>query len=148
MKAIRINNMKLKIKKLHPNAKIPSYAHEGDAGFDLYVTESFTILPQERKSIPLGISMEIPEKHTGLLLDKSGLSHKHGIKSFGGVIDSGYRGEVHVGIMNVSDVPYTFSVGDKIIQMLIMPINIVDITESDSLSESQRGHGAFGSSGK
>ncbi len=148
MKDIRINNMKLKIKKLHPHAKIPSYAHEGDAGFDLYVTEPFTILPQERKSVPLGIAMEIPERHAGLLLDKSGLSHKHGIKSFGGVIDSGYRGEVHAGIMNVSDVPYTFNVGDKIIQMLIMPVNIVDIIESDTLSDSERGHGSFGSSGK
>jgi dUTP pyrophosphatase len=140
--------MKLKIKKLHPNARIPSYAHYGDAGFDLYVPESITIKSGERKSIPIGIAMEIPDGYTGLLLDKSGLSHKHGLKSFGGVIDSGYRGEVHAGIMNLSDKDYTLEAGDKIIQMLIMPVMTVDIEESNSLSESERGAGAFGSSGK
>jgi dUTP diphosphatase len=92
--------------------------------------------------------MEIPEGHAGLLLDKSGLSHKNGLKSFGGVIDSGYRGEIHAGIMNLSGEPYTFQKGDKIIQMLIMPVQTVEIIESDELSDTERGSGAFGSSGK
>lgn len=140
--------MKLKIKKLKEGAKLPSYAHRGDAGFDLYIPEDLTIQPGERLSIPLGLAIEIPEGHTGLLLDKSGLSHKHGLKSFGGVIDAGYRGEFHVGIMNLSDKAYSFSKGDKIIQMLIMPVVHADIIESDELSESERGTGAFGSSGK
>lgn len=140
--------MQLKIKKLSENAKLPTYAHPGDAGFDLYVPEDVTIKPGERLSIPLGLAMEIPEGFTGLLLDKSGLSHKHGLKSFGGVIDAGYRGEFHVGIMNLSDKEYSFTRGDKIIQMLIMPVAHADIIESDTLSESARGQGAFGSSGK
>lgn len=140
--------MELKIKKLHPNLKIPKYAHTGDAGFDLYVPEEVTIKPGERLSIPLGIAMEIPEGHAGLLLDKSGLSHRHGLKSFGGVIDAGYRGELHAGIMNLGKESYTLQAGDKIIQMLIMPVVCVDIVETDNLSNSSRGIGAFGSSGK
>ena len=140
--------MQLKIKKLRPDVKVPSYAHTGDAGFDVYIPDDLTIQPGERLSIPLGLAMEIPEGHTGLLLDKSGLSHKHGLKSFGGVIDAGYRGEFHVGIMNLSDKPYSFAKGDKIIQMLIMPVVHADIIETDTLSDSTRGTGAFGSSGK
>lgn len=140
--------MKLKIKKIHPDAKIPHYAHAGDAGFDLFVPESVTLEAQERKSIPLGLAVEIPDGYAGLLLDKSGLSHKHGLKSFGGVIDSGYRGEIHAGIMNLGDKPYTLEKGHKIIQMLIMPVQFVDIEETDELSSSERGEGAFGSSGK
>jgi len=140
--------MQLKIKKLRDDAKLPIYAHPGDAGFDLFIPDSLTIQPGERLSIPLGLAMEIPNGYTGLLLDKSGLSHKHGLKSFGGVIDAGYRGEFHVGIMNLSDKAYTFEKGDKIIQMLIMPVAHVNITEASELSESVRGTGAFGSSGK
>ena len=140
--------MKLKIKKIHPDAKIPYYAHQGDAGFDLFVPETVTIQSQERKSIPLGLAVEIPEGYAGLLLDKSGLSHKHGLKSFGGVIDSGYRGEIHAGIMNLSNEPYTLEKGHKIIQMLIMPVQFVIIEEVTELSNSERGNGAFGSSGK
>jgi dUTP pyrophosphatase len=140
--------MQLHIKKLHPDARIPTYAHVGDAGFDLYIPETHTIHPHERHSIPVGLAIEIPHGYVGLLLDKSGLSHKHGIKSFGGVIDSGFRGEIRVGLMNVSDQSYTFTKGDKIIQMLIMPVVQADIIETDELSDSDRGTGGFGSSGK
>lgn len=140
--------MQLKIKKLSPDAKIPTYAHPGDAGFDLFVPNDIVINPGERLSIPLGLALEIPDGFTGLLLDKSGLSHKHGLKSFGGVIDAGYRGEFHVGLVNLGDKPYSFAKGDKIIQMLIMPVAHAEIIESTELSESSRGEGAFGSSGK
>ncbi len=140
--------MDLKIKKLREDVKLPTYGHPGDAGFDVYIPDDLTIQPGERLSIPLGLAMEIPEGYAGLLLDKSGLSHKHGLKSFGGVIDSGYRGEFHAGIMNLSNKPYTFAKGDKIIQMLIMPVAEVNIIEADELSDSPRGAGAFGSTGK
>mgnify|MGYP003417931584 FL=1 len=140
--------MKLKIKKLHPNAKIPSYAHHGDAGFDLYVPESITLQPGDRKTIPLGIAVEIPDGYVGLMFDKSSLSHKQGLKTFGNVIDSGYRGEIHAGLINQSGQVQTLEVGQKIIQMLIMPVMTVDIEEAEILNESKRGDGAFGSSGK
>lgn len=140
--------MKIKVKKLNPNAKIPEYAHEGDAGFDLFTVEPFELGPGERKSIPLGIAMEIPKGYVGLIWDKSGLSHKYGIKSFGGVIDSGYRGEVHAGVMNLGDKYFSFEKGQKIAQMLIQKVDTADFVEVEELSNSERGKGGFGSSGK
>ena len=106
--------MKLRIKKLHPDAVIPKYAHDNDAGFDLYTVEQFELEPGERKSVPLGLALEIPDGYVGLMWDKSGLSHKYGIKSFGGVVDSGYRGEIHAGIMNLSDKFFSFEKGLKL----------------------------------
>lgn len=128
--------------------KTPAYSHKGDAGFDLFVPEGVTLMPGERKTIPLGISMEIPEGYVGLMFDKSSLSHKHGIKTFGNVIDSCYRGQIHAGLINHSGQNYTLEAGQKIIQMLIMPVETVDILEVDELSDTSRGSGAFGSTGK
>lgn len=140
--------MILKIKKIHPDAKIPSYAHPGDAGMDLYVNETVRIEPGERLSIPIGLAFEVPDGYVGLLWDKSGLSHKHGIISLGGVLDAGFRGEVIVGVANISKVPYIFEKGHKIIQLLIQPICIPTITVVDELTLTERGHGRLGSSGK
>ena len=140
-------NLELKFKKLHPHAKPPKYAYKGDAGMDFFIPEDMLIKVGERKSIPLGIAIEIPDGFVGLLSDKSGLSHKHGLKSYGGVIDSGYRGEIHVGMMNLSDKDYEFKAGEKIIQMLVIPVASTEIVEVDELCESDRGQGAFGSSG-
>lgn len=139
--------MKLKFKKLHPEARVPNHARTGDAGVDLYTVESFELEPGERKSIPLGIAIEIPEGYVGLLWDKSGLSHKYGIKSFGGVIDSGYRGEIHAGIMNLSDKFFSFEKGQKIIQLIIQKHETLEFEEVDELSSSERGDGRFGSTG-
>ena len=140
--------MRLKIKKLHSKAVVPHYAHAGDAGMDLYVPERATLLPGERKSIPLGLALEIPEGYAGLMWDKSGLSHSHGIKTFGGVIDSGYRGEIHAGVMNLSDKSYVFEAGHKIVQLLIQKIEHPEVLEVKKLSGSERGKGGFGSTGK
>jgi dUTP pyrophosphatase len=140
--------MEIKIKKLHPDAQIPHYAHDADAGFDLFTVEPFELEPGERKSVPLGISIEIPEGYVGLIWDKSGLSHKYGIKSFGGVVDAGYRGEIHAGIMNLSDKFFSFGKGHKIAQMLIQKIERASFVEVDDLSQTDRGNGGFGSSGK
>jgi dUTP pyrophosphatase len=140
--------MKIKIKKLHPDAKIPQYAHAGDAGMDLFTVEQFELEPGERKSIPLGLAMEIPEGYVGLIWDKSGLSHKYGIKSFGGVVDSGYRGEIHAGVMNLSDKYFSFEKGHKIAQLLIQKIEQAEFKEVEELSDSDRGEGRFGSTGK
>ena len=92
----------LKIKKISPNAIVPSYAHPGDAGMDLYSCEDVTISPSERKLIPTGISVIIPEGCVGLIWDKSGLAVKHGLTTLAGVIDEGYRGEIKVAIFNTS----------------------------------------------
>jgi dUTP pyrophosphatase len=140
--------MKIKIKKLHSDAIIPKYAHPGDAGMDLYTVEAFELKPGERKSIKLGIAMEIPSGYVGLIWDKSGLSHKYGLKTLGGVIDSIFRGEIQVGVINLSTEPIKFEKGHKIAQLLIQKVESVVLKEVDELSDSSRGDGGFGSTGK
>src|SRR4051812_36178361 len=109
----------LKIKKLHPDAKIPSFATQGDAGFDLFAIENLKLEPGERGQVSTGIAIEIPYRHVGLIWDKSGLSHKAGLKTLGGVIDAGYRGEIKVGMINLSQEKYTLEKGHKVAQMII-----------------------------
>ena len=140
--------MKIRIKKLHPDAQIPQYANPGDAGMDLFTVEPFELEPGERKSVPLALALEIPDGYVGLIWDKSGLSHKYGLKNFGGVIDSGYRGEVHAGIMNLSDKYFSFEKGHKIAQLLIQKVDRISFEEAESLSETSRGQNGFGSSGR
>lgn len=140
--------MKLKIKKLHKEAILPNYAHEDDAGFDLYSIEDVEIAPNVRVQIRTGIAMQIPVGFVGLIWDKSGLSHKHGLKTLGGVIDSGYRGEVKVGIINLGEQTYKLEKGHKVAQMIIQKKETCEIEEVSDLEESHRGEGGFGSSGK
>ncbi len=140
--------MKLLIKKLHPEAKVPAFAHVTDAGLDLCAVETVTIAPGERTSIATGIAMAIPEGHVGLVWDKSGIAHKGGLKTLGGVIDAGYRGEIFVGLLNTGDVPYTFEAGHKVAQILIQAIVQPELVETDELPEADRGEKAFGSTGK
>lgn len=140
--------MRIKIKKIHPDAQIPRHAYAGDAGVDLCCVESFEMAPGERKSIPLGIAIEIPDGYVALIWDKSGLSHKYGIKTFGGVIDAGYRGEIHAGLMNLTDKFFSFEKGHKVAQLLIQKVEHLEFEETDQLSETIRGQFGFGSTGK
>jgi dUTP pyrophosphatase len=140
--------MKLKIKRLHADAKIPVYSHHDDAGFDLFSIDNITLKKGERAMVPTGIAMEIPEGHVGLVWDKSGLAMKHGIKTIGGVVDSQYRGEIIIGVMNLSKEDYTFEKGHKIAQMIIQKKEFVDFEEVPELSDTTRGEGGFGSTGK
>lgn len=139
--------MILKIKKLDPDAIVPSYAHPGDAGMDIYANETIVINPGESVKVKTGIAMEIPDGYVGLMWDRSGMSTKNKIKSLGGVIDSGYRGESLVGLINLSDTPYTVEKGHKIIQMLVQKVERVDVVEADELTDTSRGEGGFGSTG-
>ena len=139
--------MDLKIKKLHQCAKIPTFAYDTDAGMDFYTLEAFTITSMARVQVGTGIAVQIPEGYVGLVWDKSGLSHKKGLKTLGGVIDSGYRGEVFIGLINLSDEPITFEAGDKVAQMLIQKVEYPNIVEVEELSDADRGTGAFGSTG-
>lgn len=140
--------MKVKVKKMHPEAKLPSYAHEGDAGMDLFALEETVAKPGEITRIRSGVAMEIPEGFVGLCWDKSGLSVNHGIKVLAGVLDAGYRGEVVMGVFNLSKEVYTFEKGHKVMQMLIQPVENPEILEVEELSHSSRGEGGFGSTGK
>mgnify|MGYP001616430792 FL=1 len=115
---------------------------------DLFAIDALEMAPMERKSIPIGIAVEIPDGYVGLIWDKSGLSHKYGIKVFGGVVDAGYRGEICVGLMNLSDKHFKFEKGHKIAQLLIQKIEHVEFKEVKKLNDTSRGDGGFGSSGK
>ncbi len=140
--------MNIKVKKLHPDAIIPNIAHEGDAGSDLFATESVTLNPGERGQVPTGLALELPLGYAALIWDKSGLSHKAGIKTLGGVIDSGYRGEIMVGVINLGVEPYTFEKGHKVAQFLIQKVETPIFEEVIELSDTSRGEGGFGSTGK
>jgi len=140
--------MRLKVKKIDPMAKLPSYAHPYDAGMDLFALEDVRIKSGEIARIRSGISIEIPEGFVGLCWDKSGLSMKNGIKVLAGVIDSGFRGELVMGVINLGKEEYVFEKGHKVMQMLIQPIQIIDIIEVEKLSDTSRGEGGFGSTGK
>lgn len=139
--------MKVSVKKIHPDATMPTYAHHDDAGMDLYAYEGVVIAPGERALIPTGIAMAIPEGHVGLMWDKSGVSTKRGLTTLAGVIDSGYRGEIQIALLNTSHETQEFAAGDKVAQMLIQPVEQPELVEVDDLDETQRGEGAFGSTG-
>lgn len=140
--------MKIRVKKLQPDAKLPAYGRPGDAGMDFFCSETVTIEPGQRKQIGTGVALEIPEGFVALSWDKSGLSHNHGLHLLGGVFDHTYRGEYKIMLLNTSDQAYTFNAGDKVAQILIQPITTVEIEETDQLSETVRGDHGFGSSGK
>jgi dUTP pyrophosphatase len=139
------------VTRLREEATLPSRAHEGDAGLDLHACEAAHIGPGERWSVATGIAVEIPEGHAGLVLPRSGLAREHGISLVNapGLIDAGYRGEVAVLLLN-TDPADTFRIepGDRIAQLVVLPVAIADVVESDALTESARGDGGFGSSGR
>ncbi len=143
--------MELRIAKLTDGAVLPSRAHAGDAGLDLYACEAAHLGPGERWSVGTGIAVQIPEGHAGLVLPRSGLAREHGIALVNapGLIDSGYRGEVRVLLLN-TDPADTFRIapGERIAQLVIAPIAAPDPVEADALTETARGEGGFGSSGR
>jgi len=139
--------MKLKIKKINEDAKSFSYAHQGDAGMDVYSCEEKIIKAGERAIIKTGISISLESGHVALVWDKSGLASKKGIKTMAGVIDSGYRGEIKIVILNTSNEDFKIEKHDKIAQILIQPIIKAEIEEVTSLDETSRNKDGFGSTG-
>lgn len=145
--------MELKIKKVNKKAKLPTRGTKGSAGMDLYacIDNSVTIKPKELKIIPTGVAIGLSDNEYGAFLyARSGLGVKHGIclSNGVGVIDSDYRGEICVGLCNVSEEPYTIEPFERIAQMVIAPVVMAELTEVDSLDETDRGGGGFGSTGK
>ncbi len=143
--------MELRVVKLKDEAVLPTRAHAGDAGLDLYACEAAHIGPGERWSVGTGIAVEVPEGHAGLVLPRSGLAREHGIALVNapGLIDSGYRGEVRVLLLN-TDPAETFKVqpGERVAQLVISPIALPEPVEAEALGDSARGDGGFGSSGR
>jgi dUTP pyrophosphatase len=114
---------------------------------DFYANETITINPNDRKLISTGISLAIPHGYVGLIWDKSGIASKHGIKTMAGVVDSSYRGEIKVLLHNLSNDNYVVEKGNKVAQMLIQPVEQRQIKEVETLEETERGEGGFGSTG-
>ena len=143
------NNIAVPIKRLADDLDLPAYAYPGDAGLDLRAAQSAVLMPFERTAIPCGIALGIPRGYAGFVLPRSGLAAKHGISIVNapGLIDSDYRGEIKVILVNLDPhEPFEISKGDRIAQLVIMPVPIVDLEETDDLSETIRGTGGFGSS--
>jgi len=140
--------MQIKIKRLTKEVILPSYAHPGDAGMDLYSLEERVLKPGERYTFSSGLAAEIPKKFVGLIWERSGLATKDGLISLGGVIDSGYRGEIVVALWNLSKKRVKINKGERIAQLLIQPIAHVTIKEVNKLTNSKRGAGGFGSTGR
>ncbi len=140
--------MQIHIQPLVADLKFPSYAHPGDVGLDLYARESAVIQPGERKLFMLGFALEFPEGYVALVKDKSSVSWGLGLHCIGGVFDAGYRGEYNVGLVNIGKDSATIKEGQKIAQLVIQPIIHANLVVSETLSDTSRGTGSFGSTGE
>ncbi len=132
---------------LDNGAKMPTKAHRADAGFDLYSRETVIVSAKESATFDVGVHMQIPEGFVGFLKSKSGLNVKHGITSEG-VIDSGYTGSIVVKLYNHSGKDYKVQIGDKISQIVLLPIAMTDLELVKDFENSERGNNGFGSSGR
>ncbi|MFW5853570.1 MAG: dUTP diphosphatase [Patescibacteria group bacterium] len=138
--------MKIKIKKLFSEVKMPAYAQVGDVALDMYSREAGLLKPGERRVFHTGFALEFPVGYAAIVKDKSGIA-KSGIATIGGVFDAGYRGEYNAQLINLSSESYEIKAGDKVAQLMIIPVSIVELEEVEELSDSDRGAGRFGSTG-
>ncbi len=141
--------LKVKIKKLRDEAQVPSYAHKGDSGLDVYSTENSVIRPGERKLISTGLVFEIPQGYEGQLRPKSGMALNYGITLLNtpGTLDSPYRGELKIIVINLGNETYEIRRGSKICQIVFSKVEEVEFEETDQLDETTRKEGGFGSTG-
>ena len=133
--------------KLDAKATLPTRAHADDAGLDLYALEDMELSPGQGGLARTGIAVAVPAGHAGLVCDRSSLARR-GLKTAGGVIDAGYRGEVGVMLWNISRKPQALKRGERVAQLLVVPIAVPEPVETDDLGETARGLGGFGSTGK
>ena len=142
--------MRIRIKKLSENAVLPKYGSESAAGADLSALAGAEIAPGETALIRTGLALEIPEGYAGLIYARSGLASKRGLAPANkvGVIDADYRGEILVALHNHSSLPASIAAGERIAQLVVTPFLRVEFEESEELSDTERGAGGFGSTGK
>jgi len=137
----------INVLKVSPEATLPTRAHADDAGLDLYCLEDVILTPQKGKTTRTGIAIALPKGFVGLVADRSSMAKK-GVKIAGGVIDAGYRGEIHVVLWNISNEEIRVQRGERIAQLLILPVATPQVREVNALDETERGAKGFGSSGK
>src|SRR5579863_9838812 len=144
--------MEIPVRVLRPDATLPTYAHDGDAGCDLVAVESRVLVAGGgRAMVPTGLSVAIPEGHGGFVLPRSGLAAKYGVSCVNspGLIDAGYRGEVLVALVNLDPVhDYEVKAGDRIAQLVVLPVPSATFLSVEELPSATRGEGGFGSSGR
>ncbi|PJJ55338.1 dUTP diphosphatase [Compostimonas suwonensis] len=129
---------------------VPNYSHPGDAGADLCSTEEFVLAPGERRTVGTGVAIALPDGYAAFVVPRSGLASKHGITIVNspGTVDAGYRGEIRVALLNTdTSMPYSVAVGDRIAQLIVMPVSRARFIEVDTLPGSHRGESGFGSTG-
>jgi dUTP pyrophosphatase len=141
--------LELAVRRLDPAVALPGYAHDGDAGLDLAASRSVDIRPGERAAVPTGLAVAIPAGWVGLVHPRSGLARRHGltVANAPGTIDAGYRGEIHVLLINLGADPVSLAAGDRIAQLLLQRVGRATIVEVDELDDTARGAGGFGSTG-
>jgi dUTP pyrophosphatase len=139
--------LKIKVKRLNTEAKLPSYAHPGDVGLDMYSLEDYELKPGEHHIFFLGFALEFENGYAAIVKDKGGVA-KAGIHTMGGVYDAGYRGEYNVHLVNLSDKTYSVKKGNKLAQLVIYPVCFAQFEEASELSDTSRGDGRWGSTGK
>jgi len=137
----------MEIMKIHPDATIPGRAHPDDAGLDLVSVDELDLPPQSGRLVRTGIAVAIPQQHVGMIADRSSMAKK-GLKTAGGIIDAGYRGEVMVVLWNLGRETAHISRGDRIAQLLVIPIATPAVNQVETLDSTGRGAGGFGSTGK
>lgn len=145
-----MSDIAVPVKRLDESLDLPAYAYAGDAGLDLRAAEDAVLQPFERRAVPCGIALAIPSGYAGFVLPRSGLAAKHGISIVNapGLIDSNYRGEIKVILINLDPVqPFEIRRGDRIAQLVVLKTPSVELAEVTDLDETVRGQGGFGSSG-
>jgi len=140
--------MHVYVKKLIESTMIPARANKTDAGYDLWSVDSYTLKPLERKLFKTGICVEIPEGYYGRIAPRSGLAYKHGLDTLAGVIDSSYRGEIGVILINLGDKDVYITHGDRIAQLIIETCHQPTMIWVEDLNDSSRSEKGFGSTGK
>jgi dUTP pyrophosphatase len=142
--------MRLPVRRVRPDATLPSRAYDGDAGLDLPAAEAVVLAPGERAVVGTGLAVAVPDGHAGFVQPRSGLAAKHGITIVNapGLVDSGYRGEVTVVLLNTGDQPFEVEPGMRIAQFVVLPVASVEPIEVAELPETERGERGYGSSGR
>lgn len=140
---------KILVKRLDPDLPLPSHARAGDAGVDLYAREGGALQPGERALVATGIAVAVPEGYVGLISPRSGLAVRHGISLVNspGILDAGYRGEIHAVMINEGAEPFSYERGDRIAQLVVVPFATQVYEVVDELPHTDRGAGGFGSTG-
>jgi dUTP pyrophosphatase len=140
--------LELPIQRLRGDARVPERAYAGDAGLDLAACEDVALAPGERAVVPTGLAVAIPDGYAGFVQPRSGLAARHGITIVNspGLIDSGYRGELKVVLLNTGDAEFVAEAGERIAQLVVMPVPALEPREVDELPPSERGARGFGSS--